>query len=214
MEEPSNTGIVYILSNEAMPNYLKVGVTRGDSPEDVRRRIGELSSHTGVPRAFNCEYAAVVANYEKVEEAILYAFDHFRVNPRREFLEGIDPIRVKAVLKLHEIKDATPVATDSGIDDHFETEKPPRAERFRFSMVGIPVGATLRWADDPEIECVVANERTRVTYQGRGYAISTLTKELKGWKHIPTGTRYWLYEGETLQERRERLEREDYEGDE
>ena len=214
MVEPSNTGIVYILSNEAMPNYLKVGVTSGDSPDDVRRRMGELSSHTGVPRAFNCEYAAVVANYEKVEAAILYAFDYFRVNPRREFLEGIDPIRVKAVLKLHEIKDATPVATDSGIDDPPETDKPPRAERFRFSMVGIPVGETLRWADNPEIECVVANEKTSVTYRGQNYAISTLTRELKGWKNIPTGTRYWLYEGETLQERRERLERAEYEGDE
>ena len=165
---PANTGIVYILSNLAMPNYIKVGVTSGDSPEDVQKRMRELANATGVPRAFDCEYATVVNNYDKVEEAILYAFASFRVNPRREFLEGIDPVRVKAILKLHEIKEVTPGADGQEENEALEKERPPRKKRegFEFSMVGIPVGASLQWADDPEIQCEVADEKTSVLYEG------------------------------------------------
>lgn len=208
----SNTGIVYILTNPAMENYIKVGITRGESSEDVRRRMKELANHSGVPRAFDCEYAALVHNYDRVERALLYAFDHFRVNPRREFLEGIDPIRVKAVLKLHEIKDVTPRSvSEENVDPDEILEKPVRRAAFTFEMVKIPVGETLKWADDPDrIQCEVADDATKVRYDGKDYALSTSARDLKRWKRTPSGTRYWIYEegtrSETLQERRDRLE--------
>ena len=211
----AGTGIVYILSNPAMPNYIKVGITEGDSENYVQERMRELARPTGVPRAFNCEYAAVVPNHVDVEKAILYAFDGFRVNPRREFLEGIDPVRVKAILKLHEIKEVTPGVGGEIQEDPDNEERPPkRREKFTFSMVGIPIGATLNWADNPEITCQVEDERTRVTFNGETIAISPLAQQLKGWKRMPSGTPYWLYEGETLQERRERLEMEASDEDE
>ena len=49
-----NPGIVYVLSNPAMPDYVKVGKTSGIEPKDVLVRMKELDS-TGVPRAFKCE---------------------------------------------------------------------------------------------------------------------------------------------------------------
>jgi hypothetical protein len=48
---------VYVLRNEAMPGYVKVGFTRG-SLED---RIRELDT-TGIPLPFECFYAARVSN--------------------------------------------------------------------------------------------------------------------------------------------------------
>lgn len=46
-------GIVYILSNEAMPGLLKIGLT---TRKDLSARLRELYT-TGVPVPFRCEYA-------------------------------------------------------------------------------------------------------------------------------------------------------------
>ena len=204
---PSNVGIVYILSNPAMEGYIKIGMTSGDSPSDVQKRMRELDG-TGVPRPFDCEYAGVVENPKEVEQALHVAFGDFRVRASRKFFEGIVPYRVKAVLRLHQIEDVTPGAIGEGENVVPEKEKPPRKEGFKFAMVDIPIGASLQWADNSQIEAQVADDRTAVIYEGATYALSTLAQKLKQWKRTPSGTPYWLYEGETLQERRERLEEE------
>ena len=68
---------------------------------------------TGVPRAFNCEYAAIVKDPYKIEQALHTAFGDFRVRANREFFENVAPFRVKAVLELFCIREVTPgVATD------------------------------------------------------------------------------------------------------
>ena len=201
---PNNRGIVYVLTNQAMEGYVKVGKTSGNSARDVLRRMNELDV-TGVPRAFDCKYAAVVDNYEQVERALLTGFGENRVRSNREFLEGIAPFRVKAILKLHESKEVTPHSPDeSGMPE--ELEKPPRAKNLRFSMVHIPVGENLEWSDDAGITCRVVSDN-RVEYNGEEYPLSRLTSYLKGWKYpyAPVQS-YWLYEGETLQERRDRFE--------
>lgn len=204
--EPNKTGIVYILSNVAMDGYIKIGMTNGDSPKDVQNRMKQLDS-TGVPRAFNCEYAAVVPDYEQVERALHIAFGDFRVRESREFFEGIAPFRVKAVLKLHEIKDVTPVATDKSMGP-VEEEKRPKKPALKFSMVKIPDEASLQWADNPEIECKVTGGNS-VSYQGSIYSLSGLAQKLKQSKYSLAGPMYWLYEGETLDERRRRFEEEE-----
>ena len=60
------TGYVYILRNEAMPGIYKIGITGRDKLED---RINELYK-TNIPLPFECEFAAVVEDYEKVEGII------------------------------------------------------------------------------------------------------------------------------------------------
>ena len=209
-EVPAGTGtegIVYLLTNPAMEGYVKIGKTGGNSVQDVKNRMKDLD-RTGVPRAFNCEYAAVVENYEKVENALHVAFGENRVRPKREFFEGIAPFRIKAVLKLHEKIDVTPnpadTAEDTGED---EVERPPRAENFKFTMAGVPIGATLKWADDLSIKCTVVDQNNHVEYEGTRSTISGLARKLKS-SVSARGSLYWIYEGETLQERRERFERE------
>ena len=205
----TDTGIVYILSNPAMEGYIKIGSTT-----DLSERLKSLDS-TGVPRAFVVEYAAMVNNHKLVEKELHTAFGDRRVRPNREFFEGVEPFRVRAVLKLLEIQDATPgIAQElapSGLD--IVQEKPVKAEKFRFSMVNIPVGESLQWADDTSKECVVADGNNHVEYNGKQYTISGLAKDLKNWASAQ-GSRYWLYDGETLQERRDRLEREAEDADE
>ena len=142
--EVKNPGIVYVLSNPAMPDYVKVGRTRGSVPKDVLDRMGQLDT-TGVPRAFKCEYAAFVAEYEEAEQVLLTAFGENRVRQGREFLEGIPPYRVMAMLKHIAIKDVTP---DQGSIPDDTQEKAVRLPPFKFPMARIEPGAHLQWADD------------------------------------------------------------------
>lgn len=206
-EAPAGTGeegIVYLLTNLAMNGYVKIGITRGTSVQEVKKRMKQLDS-TGVPRAFNCEYAAVVENYAEVEKALHIAFGDYRVRPNREFFEGIDPFRVKAILKLHEKENVTPTSADTATGKD-EVERPPRAENFKFTMAKVPPGAILEWTDDPSITCEVMDENNHVKYGEVQRTISGLAKELKK-NTSARGSLYWMYEGETLQERRERFER-------
>ena len=200
---------MYVLTNEAMPDFIKIGITSGNSAADVQTRMRQLDN-TSIPLAFNCEYAAVINDYQRVEQALLTAFEDKRVR-NREFLQNTAPHRIKALLKLHEICEVTPEqANVDAISSSAESLPRRRAENFRFHMAQVPIGATLSWGDNPEIQCRVINER-QVEHEGNTTTISALAKDLKGWPSA-RGTLYWLYEGETLQERRERLEMEQDDG--
>ena len=199
------TGIVYILSNEAMPGYIKIGITNGHSPIDVKRRMNGLDS-SNLPLPFECEYAAVVPNYERVEKALHTAFGDYRVNRRREFFKDIEVFRVKSVVDLLMIKDVTPELIDTEVEDSFPIGI--RREKFTFKMVNVPEGATLQLVGATDKTCTVAGTKTEVEYDGDLYSMSGLAKELKQSKWSLQGPRYWIYEDETLQTRRERLEKE------
>ena len=197
-----NPGIVYVLSNPAMPNYVKVGRTGGNRPQDVLDRMRQLDQ-TGVPRAFYCEYAAVVADYEEAEQVLLRAFGENRVRQNREFLEGIPPYRVTAMLRYLALKDMTPGPDLGGAmpnPDGSPPEKPSKTPPVRFSKLGIGPGNSLQWADDPGISCEVIRDG-RVSYEGTEYALSRLTATLKGGKaEFVQVQPYWLFEGRTLGE--------------
>ncbi len=95
-------GIVYILTNPAMPGMVKIGKTsRGMST-----RLTELYS-TGVPLPFECAYAARVEDESKVERAFHQAFGPYRINPRREFFD-IEPEQAIALLELMAVENLTP----------------------------------------------------------------------------------------------------------
>lgn len=95
--------IVYVLTNEAMPGYVKIGKTN----TSLEQRVAELSRSTSVPLPFTVSYACTVKDAAFVERLLHDAFDNNRVNPRREFF-NIDPERVVAALKLAEIENITP----------------------------------------------------------------------------------------------------------
>ena len=207
--KPEASGAVYVLSNEAMEGYIKIGRTDTPTVESVAQRVRDLDV-TNMPRPFNCERASAVEDALTVEKALHEAFGDYRVRPRREFFYNLAPFRVVAILRLLEIADLTPPSGETQNPDGGEP-KPIRKLPFRFAAVDIPDGATLQWADDPTKECTV--DGNAVVYKGRRLSISSLAQELKGWKTQPSGTPYWLYEEETLQERRLRLEQEQAEQD-
>lgn len=60
------TEIVYVLTNEAMPGYVKIGKTSSS----LEQRIRELSSSTSVPIPFTCFYACTVKDMTFVEHQL------------------------------------------------------------------------------------------------------------------------------------------------
>ena len=64
-----NKGIVYVLTNPAMPCMVKIGKTG----REVEARSNDLYT-TYVPLPFECAYAARVAEMDKVEKAFHNAF--------------------------------------------------------------------------------------------------------------------------------------------
>ncbi len=68
-----DNGLVYVLTNPAMPGIVKIGLTTRLKIED---RLKELFT-TNVPVPFKCEFACQVDDCSKVESALHKAFRPF-----------------------------------------------------------------------------------------------------------------------------------------
>ncbi len=202
MADNGNNQIVYILVNEAMPGYVKIGKTS----TSLEQRIRELSGSTSVPLPFTCFYACTVKDMSFVEHQLHDAFDNNRINPRREFFQ-IAPERVVAALKLAEIEDITPSKdyVESKEDQQALNQARERRSRFNFKMVEIPVGAELTFSRDENVKAKVVDNHN-IELNGEVTNLSTSAQKLLGYKSQVSGPNYWVYDGETLDERRRRFE--------
>mgnify|MGYP001609829548 FL=1 len=193
--------IIYILINEAMPGYVKIGRTS----TNLEQRIRELSSSTSIPIPFTCFYACTVKDAQFVEHQLHDAFDNNRINPKREFFQ-IAPERVVSALKLAEIENITPKK------DFVENKEDQQAlikarkirEKFNFNMAQIPVGAELIFSRDENIKAKVLDNHY-IDYGGKKTSLSSSAQNILGYDYGVAGTDYWMYEDETLDERRKRL---------
>ncbi|MFA7151505.1 MAG: GIY-YIG nuclease family protein [Candidatus Paceibacterota bacterium] len=205
-EQNKGRGIIYVLVNDAMPGYVKIGITR-----NIEERIRSLDN-TNMPLPFSCFFAAEIERADFVERQIHDAFGDHRVRSNREFFR-LSPERAVSAIMVAPYKDVTPGK------DFVETEEDQRAldkarqrkSVFRFSLVGIPVGATLKFTRDPNIICIVVDDR-KVSFEGEMVSLSSaadlaLRKVGIAWKSVQ-GPVYWEYDGETLDEMRTRIEEE------
>jgi len=197
--------IIYILINEAMPGYVKIGKTS----TSLEQRIRELSGSTSIPLPFTCFYACTVNNSAFVEHQLHDAFDNNRVNPKREFFQ-IAPERVVAALKLAQIEDITPKRdfVDSPEDQKSLDQARTIRSRFNFEMVGIPVGSELIFSRDENAKAKVIDSHY-IEFNGEKISLSKSAQNILGYEYGIAGTDYWMYDGETLDERRQRIESED-----
>jgi len=196
------TEIVYILTNESMPNYIKIGIT-----SDLERRMRELDN-TSVPLPFECFYACTVKDMTFVEKQLHEAFADHRVRSTREFFE-LSPIRAASALKLAEIENITPsVDIVESKEDQVALDK-ARARRpnFNFNSLNISIGSELTFIYDEKIKATVIDDR-HIKIGEEVTTVSTAAIKLTNSKVPLQGTIYWLFEGETLNDRRNRLESE------
>jgi len=191
-------GIVYVLTNPAMPGLIKIGRT---SLEDARGRLGQLYS-TGVPLPFTLEFACRVQNTEEVENALHQAFSPNRVNPRREFF-SIEPQQAIAILKLLHTEEATEeiakladVSTpeEKSAEAAFIARRPP----LNFLEMGIPVGSNLISTEDESIATVLGTRR--VKYQDEEMSLTAATKVALGITYDLSPVPYWRFNGKSLRD--------------
>jgi hypothetical protein len=202
--------IVYVLTNEAMPGLVKVGLTT----DTVEARISHLSSHSGVPLPFECYFAAEVQDCSRIEKILHQLFAEFRVNPKREFFR-VDPEKVVLAISIGDFKEVTPGSVDIDTEEQQALEK-VRARRpnLKLEAVGIKTGAILTFSRDEEITAEVAPEGKLLL---NGELLSPSAAALKVLHQLgyrcPTanGSAYWMFDGELLDERRRRLEAEQFE---
>lgn len=198
----NSSQIVYVLTNPAMPNLVKIGKT---TQLEVDARMRQLYS-TGVPFPFECAFACQVKDATEVEKALHIAFRKNRLNPNREFFE-IDPEQVIAILKLLRVDDITTQfeqqmeaeveATDKQSAQNFKRRQRPR---MNFYELGIPAGSILI-SKNGMLQATVVDEK-KVELQGM---ICSLTEATRKLLNLPNGapiqpSPHWTFNGKLVKE--------------
>lgn len=194
-----SAGIVYILTNEAMPGYVKIGLTRQN---DVGDRVRQLDN-TSIPVPFECYYAAAVPDCARLERTLHFVFGEKRARRSREFFT-IDPDLAKAIIELVADQRVDVSDVDQSIDqtERREIEQMRRRREVRtFTSLRVPMGATLTFTKDPEITCTVVKPR-KVSFRGEEMSPSAAALQIVhemgyDWPTV-SGMDYWEYEGVKL----------------
>lgn len=197
--------IIYILTNEAMPGLVKIGQTT----ESVESRMAQLNTPPGVPLPFECYFAAEVKNCGKLENKLHQIFSESRVNPRREFFK-IDPEKVVIAISIGDFKAVTPGSAEIDKEEQAalaraKTRRPP----IKLDALGIKTGAVLTCSRDETITATVV-AGGKVDFQGEVLSLSAAAlnalHSLGYSTSAASGSEYWMFDGELLDERRRRME--------
>lgn len=191
--------IIYILTNESMPGFVKIGFTHAT----VEERIKQLD-RTGVPLPFESYYAASVENAEKDEKWLHSIFADRRVRDNREFFK-VNPELVALALKRIEIEETKVVDSLTREQEVEVAEIKERRSKFHFANYDIPVGAKLSFTRDANISAEVL-DGDKILVGGETGSLSSVATKLLGYKNNVQGTLYFKYDDEILDDRRRRID--------
>ena len=192
--------IVYILTNESMPEIIKIGFTN-----NLSRRLKELDN-TSTPLPFECFYAVEVSDAKAIENLLHETFNDKIVRQRREFFY-CTPEQAKSALKIAEQmggKDVTPKETVVEMEQDKQALANARNRKGKvdyFGILGISPSEILTFSKDETITCQVA-ENGYVFFQGEqttlsGSALTILSEMGYSWQQV-RGSGYWCYKGYSL----------------
>lgn len=197
-------GVVYVLTNSAFEDYVKVGRTT-----NLEQRLKQLDN-TSVPLPFRCVYAVEVEDDSLVEKLVHQAFADHRTRTTREFFE-IDPQRVIAALKLTNGRDVTPksdIAEDEEGTKALEkaTRKPRKS--YKISDADVQIGDTVYFANNDKITAQVISDK-KILFEGKETSLSKsaltlLNRDGYTWQNV-NGWQYWMFKDETIAERLKRI---------
>jgi len=162
---------------------------------------------------FECYFAAEVQDCAKLEKKLHQLFSESRVNPKREFFKA-EPEKVVLAISIGEFKEITPGVVGIDKDEQQALEKAKaRRPRIKLEALGINPGDVLSCSRDESITATVV-EGGKVNFNGEILSLSAAAlKALHnlGYKTIAaSGSEYWMFDGETLDERRNRMEAEQF----
>ena len=201
------TQIIYILTNPAMPNLIKIGMTT----TSLEQRIAELSRATWVPLPFEVFYAAEVQDANLCESLLHNIFIDKRINAKREFF-STSPEQAVSAIKLAEINNITPNndIVDSPEEKIALDEAKKKRDKMSFKMIDIPEWSILKFTDDNSITCTTTWS-SKVLFEWNEISLSASAVKAYQiiWKIINYPLQwpaFWMYENETLWDRRLRIE--------
>lgn len=211
-------GVIYILTNPSFPDYIKIGYAT-----DLERRMRQLNRSETIPFAFRA-YAIYevesnltdVVFHDLIDRLApdLRSIETFDGRERKREFYAMSPEKayglLECIAKISGTEDRLKKMTPEGheiLDEETANEVAIEARRgpFRFSKYDIPVGAKIKYINDPSIEAVVVDDR-HVSYKGVTTSTSALAKDLLESEYQVQGTAYFTYEGEKLTDRRDRME--------
>lgn len=205
-------GVIYLMTNIAMPGMVKIGKT--ENADTLLARLRDIYT-TGVPLPFECYFAAEVDDADTLEKKLHSLFGEYRVNPKREFFRA-DPEKIVIAITIGQYREIGIAGQAGEAEDQkaLETEKSQRS-RIDLASLGVLPGAILTLSRDVSITALVLTGN-KVEYEGEtcslsGAALKALAK-LGYQTKAASGSDYWMFEGETLDERRRRLEEERFGG--
>ena len=174
-----------------------------------------------MPLPFEIYATLKTVKYEQVEKLIHKTIDRLtdlRIRQNREFF-NVSPAKALDILK-----DISTTLDDAEIDEVYlgENRKPAKQQaeaedchkrqqrpRFKFSMINIPIGATVVFTPTG-IEVKVADD-DKVEYQGRLYKLSPfvgtfMPDNRRNSSGAYQGPKYFSYKGEILDDIRTKIE--------
>ena len=205
MKKPTKrkpSDLVYVLTNESMPDLIKIGITG-----DLEARLKRLSSKTEVPLPFECYYCCEVESAKEIEKMLHNVLEEHRINPKREFFR-YNHEKVKMILEKLSKREVR-VDNDkifTAIDSQSLAKEKSRQSFFTFGMVGIKKGAKLTFIRDKKKIATVTGDR-EIMFKGKPGSLSGFAQKIM--KRTPLrGPDFWIFDNETLTERRIRMENE------
>jgi hypothetical protein len=212
-------GKIYILTNDAMPDFIKIGFTAAD---DVETRMRQLDT-TGMPLPFRLHACVEIENAQQLERLAHDVFASQRARPNREFFI-LEPETAVRYLKAISLNDSTArwIAVNQQMIDETgstvaeEDVNKPRQANFTFSSAGVPIGSEIVFVRNPEFVAIVTSD-TEVQFEDVMVKLSPLARIL--FERIGSvnnsgayaGPHYFTFEDEILSDRRRRLATQDSE---
>ena len=212
-------GYVYILTNPSFrEDWVKIG--KSSRPVDIRSK--ELDN-TAVPLPFEIFATLKTIKYDIVEKKIHKAIDRLtdlRIRQNREFFNikpelALEILRDEAMVlddaKVTIYKDNKPIKAVDPNQPIDPTPVIPHRPRFKFSMVNIPIGATLTFTPTG-IKVKVASD-DQIEYEGRIYKLSPfvgtfMPDNKRNTSGAYQGPKYFTFNGKVLVDIRKQLEKE------
>jgi hypothetical protein len=200
----ADEGWVYILTNEAMPDFIKIGLTRQN---DVSVRIKQLDN-TSTPLPFECHFAARVPDCAKLERTLHFVFGEKRARASREFFKA-DPALVKAIIELVALEETLLTDAEQEISPaqraDIEEVRAVRTKRRTLASVGLVPGDMIVFTKDPLKIATVQNDR-QVLLEGDTVPMTVSAAALKlinamgyNWPAV-SGFDYWRFHGVLLRD--------------
>jgi len=202
-----NIGIIYIMIT-AIDGVVKIGKT---STGNYRERMRNLTKNgygnfNGLKEFFSIK----LIDYEEKEKLLHEIFSKHRISDSEFF--ALDKELVKQLLLSFDGEVVFPKEVDKEKEFKKTTQKRIRKESYTFEKYGPKVGSELYFKNKPKEKALVL-ENNKILWNGEEISLSESAQKILNRKHQPNGTEFWMYEGETLNKRRERIDKQNLNND-